>query len=128
MTAEEAPKMIRRREFQDIEHVKGRYYMVKMKPHTCNEDVPIALGSFILTMAKQVMLSFYFDFLDKYFDRKDWELVSMDTDSVSSFLFLCVTLAVVYTKLSFQFYFGCSKDDLHDAVKPEMIEEYNKNK
>ncbi len=63
--------------------MKGEIYMITLKTEKYNEDVPVALGSFILSTSKMVMLKFYFDFLDKYFDRKDWELVSMDTDSVS---------------------------------------------
>ena len=27
------------------------------------------------------MLEFYYDFLDRYFDRRDFELIQMDTDS-----------------------------------------------
>ncbi len=77
------PNLVRKREFVDLEHVMRNVYMIRMKRKGYAENVPIALGSFILTTSKMVMLKFYFDFLDKYYDRKDWELVSMDTDSVS---------------------------------------------
>ena len=84
VTEGEAVKLIRRKTFVDMEHVKGGIYMVKLKPSTYVEDVPVALGSFILTKAKHVMLDFYFNFMDHYYDRRYWELCSMDTDSVRS--------------------------------------------
>ena len=62
--------------------------MVKLKCRSYPADVPMALGSFILTKAKEVMIDFYFNFMDKYFDRRYWELVSMDTDSVCSCLYI----------------------------------------
>ena len=32
-------------------------------------------------LAKLRMLEFYYDFLDRYVDRRDFELIQMDTDS-----------------------------------------------
>ena len=49
------------------------------------------------------MLEFYYDFLDKYLDRKDFELIQMDTDSM---------------------YMAISSENLDDIIKPEMREEY----
>ena len=51
------------------------------------------------------MLEFYYDFLDKYIDRSDFELCYMDTDS---------------------FYLALSGESLRDVVKPELLEEYDK--
>ena len=53
--------------------------------------------------AKLKMLAFYYDFLLKFIDTKDFEMCEMDTDS---------------------FYFELSKSKLDDAVKPEMREQY----
>ena len=44
------------------------------------------------------MLEFYYDFLDRYFDRRDFELIQMDTDSN---------------------YMAISAEKLEDIVKPE---------
>ena len=53
------------------------------------------------------MLQFYYDFLDKYIDRRDFELIQMDTDS---------------------FYFALSHDTLEAAVKPKLLEEFEREK
>ena len=56
-------------------------------------------------LAKLRMLEFYYDFLDKYIDRSDFELCYMDTDS---------------------FYLALSGESLRDVVKPELLEKYDK--
>ena len=80
--AEKVARKVQCKEFCDMDYIKGNIYLVKMNPRSYPADVPMALGSFILTKAKEVMLNFYFKFMDHYYDRKYWELVSMDTDSV----------------------------------------------
>ncbi len=57
--------------------------MVKLRLRTYPEDVPVALGSFILCTSKLVMSKFYFDFMKHFFDKSKFQLISMDTDSVS---------------------------------------------
>ena len=44
-------------------------------------DLPSQLGFFVLQYAKLRMLEFYYDFLDIFCDRKDFEYLQMDTDS-----------------------------------------------
>ena len=44
-------------------------------------DIPIQLGYSILQGGKHRMLEFYFDCLDYYVDRDDFQLVEVDTDS-----------------------------------------------
>ena len=53
------------------------------------------------------MLEFYYDFLDRYFDRKDFELIQMDTDSN---------------------YIAISPETLEDIVKPELQKEFEEKK
>ena len=54
------------------------------------------------------MLEFYYDFFDYYFDRRDFELLQMDTDSL---------------------YIAWSGENIDDIVKLELREEYhNKGK
>ena len=50
-------------------------------------------------LTKLRMLEFYYDFLDKYYNRQDFELCYMDTDS---------------------FYLAMSGDSLDHIFKPEM--------
>ena len=58
-------------------------------------------------LAKLRMLEFYYDFLDKYFSRQDFELCYMDTDS---------------------FYLAMSGDSLDEIARPEMKQEYEADK
>ncbi len=53
------------------------------------------------------MLEFYYDFIDKYVEREDFELLEMDTDSN---------------------YFAFSEDNIEKLIKPHMREEYEKDK
>ena len=39
------------------------------------------IGFFVYQYAKLRMLQFYFDFMDKYLDRRDFQYCEMDTDS-----------------------------------------------
>ena len=57
-------------------------------------------------LAKLWMLEFYYDFLDKYVDRRDYEHCYMDTDSV---------------------YFVISGEELRDVVRPELFDAYDKD-
>lgn len=65
-------------------------------------DVPIHIGFSILQYAKLRMLEFYYDFMDKYVSRKDFEYVEMDTDSA-------------YMALS---------GPLEDIIKPELRRQF----
>ena len=58
-------------------------------------------------LAKLRMLQFYYDFLDYYLDRRDYKLIQMDTDSM---------------------YFALSYGTLEEAVKPELREQFEKEK
>ncbi len=53
------------------------------------------------------MLDFYYNFIDKYIDRSDFEFLEMDTDSN---------------------YFAFSGDSIEKLIKPEMKEEYENAK
>ena len=45
-------------------------------------NTPIQIGFFILQYSKLRMLGFIYDILDKYIDRKDYQILATDTDSV----------------------------------------------
>ena len=61
----------------------------------------------VYQLAKLRMLQFYYDFLDHYLDRQDYELIQMDMDSM---------------------YFALSYDTLEEVVKPELLEEFEREK
>lgn len=46
-----------------------------------NLNLPIQIGYFILQYAKQHMLQFYDDFMDRFVERGDFEYCKMDTAS-----------------------------------------------
>jgi ribA/ribD-fused uncharacterized protein len=68
-------------------------------------DLPIVLGYFVLQYAKLRMLEFHYDFIDKYIDRKDYELVETDTDSL---------------------YLALAGNTLQSVIKPEYIAEFKR--
>ena len=70
-------------------------------------DLPLQIGVAVYHLAKLRMLEFYYDFIDKYIERKDFELTEMDTDSN---------------------YFAFSEDSIEKLIKPHMREEYEKDK
>lgn len=67
--------------------------------------MPNYLSFHILQLAKLKMLSFYYDCLDKWCLRKDFEMCEMDTDSA---------------------YFAISRPRFEDIILPEFLPEYLK--
>ena len=51
------------------------------KAGSCDQSINQQIGIAVYQLAKQRMLMFYYDFLDQYFLRHDFELMQMDTDS-----------------------------------------------
>ena len=67
-----------------------QYYEIELAKKNIKLDLPIQLGFFILQYAKLRMLEFYYDFLDSYVDRSDFEYIEMDTVSFKCILFTYV--------------------------------------
>ena len=65
------------------------------------------IGFFVYQYAKLHMLSFYYDFMDKFLDRADFEYCEMDTDSA---------------------YVALSGDNIEALVRSELKEEYEREK
>ena len=61
----------------------------------------------VYQLAKLRMLEFYYDFLDIYVDRRDFELIQMDTDSN---------------------YMAISGDKLENVTRPELRAEFEATK
>ena len=62
-------------------HEEDQYYEVEGSKQRIKLDLPVQLGYFILQYAKLKMLQFYYDLLDRYVDRSDFEYLEMDTVS-----------------------------------------------
>jgi hypothetical protein len=91
-------------QFRQMEILDEDLFEIQMAKKKIKMDLPIQLGFFILQLAKLRMLQFYYDFMDVYFDRSNWEMIMTDTDSA---------------------YFGFSSDIINDLVKVDKKEEFN---
>ena len=81
-------------DFFEVEHAKKQTVF----------NMPIQLGFFVLQYAKLRMLEFYYNCVDKYLDRKDFQYCSMDTDSA---------------------YFSMSDNSFESLVSPCELPHYN---
>ena len=66
--------------FDNLGEIGGAYEIKEFK-RTVMIKRPYQRGIAVYQLAKLRMLEFYYDFLDKYFSRQDFELCYMDTDS-----------------------------------------------
>ena len=74
-------KTLRSPFFDNLEEVGGAYEIKELK-RTVMIKKPYQCDIVVYQLAKLRMLELYYDFLDKYFCRQDFELCYMDTDSV----------------------------------------------
>ena len=68
---------------------------------------PFQIGFAVYQLAKQRMLKCHYDFLDRYYDHRDCELIQMDTEGT---------------------YIAISADRLEDIVRPELRAEFESKK
>ena len=91
---------------EDLDEIGGAYELESRKARV-HIKRPFQIGIAVYQLAKLRMLEFYYDFLDKYVDRRDFELIQMDTDSN---------------------YMAISGDKLEDIIRPEMRAEFETTK
>ncbi|XP_069106330.1 uncharacterized protein [Argopecten irradians] len=104
---DEAYCRVNSKNFQTLTELGDNYYEIESSKSRIQLDIPIQIGFFILQYAKLRMLSFYYDCLDKYVDRRDFELMAMDTDS---------------------YYMALSGECLEDLIRPELKDEFVREK
>ena len=92
--------------FEDLDEIGQAYELESRKPRILIRR-PFQIGIAVYQLAKLRMLEFYFDFLDRYVDRRDFELIQMDTDSN---------------------YMAISVDKLEDIIRPELRAEFEATK
>ena len=85
--------------FYNLTELPDGFYEVEKTKKKINLNLPIHLGVFILNYAKLRMLEFYYDFLDYYLHREDFEVLKTDTDS---------------------YYLGITAENVEDLIKPEL--------
>ena len=100
-------KIFRSPFFEDLEEINEGVFEVRQRKRKVTITRPYQCGIAVYQLAKLRMLEFYYDFLDKFCDRRDFELIQMDTDS---------------------FYMALSAEDFDDIIKPEMKELYREEK
>ena len=88
---------------QQVNDISENTVELSCLPISITYDLPVQIGFMVYQYAKLKMLAFYYDFLVKFIDMKDFEMCEMDTDS---------------------FYFALSTANLDDAVIPEKREQY----
>ena len=69
------------------------------------QNCPLQVASAVYQLAKLRMLEFYYDCLDKFVDRSDFQYVEMDTDSA---------------------YMAITGDSIETMIKPDMKETFEK--
>ena len=74
-------KKINNPHFKDLEQLYGQKNEVIATKREIRMNLPLQIGVAVYHLAKLRMLQFYYDFIDKYIDRSDFELLEMDTDS-----------------------------------------------
>ena len=100
-------KIFRSPFFEDLEEINESVFEVRQRKRKVTITRPYQCGIAVYQLAKLRMLEFYYDFLDKFCDRRDFVLIQMDTDS---------------------FYMALSAEDFDDIIKPEMKELYKEEK
>ena len=103
---EEVDKSLRSARFKTLEEI-GPAYKVELQKSKITIDRPFQVGIVVYQLAKLRMLQFYYEFLDFYLDRRDFELIQMDTDSM---------------------YFALSREKLEDAIRPGYETQFEEEK
>ena len=92
--------------FHKLNPISENLYEIKHFKKKIVLDLPIQIDFFVYGYAKLRMLEFYYDFLDFYINRQDFECCKMDTDSL---------------------YYALSSSNLENVIKPEKKKEFYEN-
>jgi len=99
-------RVLRSAYFGDLDKIGEAYELESRKPRITIRR-PFQIGIAVYQLVKLRMLEIYYDFLDKYVARRDFELNQMDTDSN---------------------YMVISGERLEDVVRPELQQEFKAEK
>jgi hypothetical protein len=78
-----------------------------LKNISFKQNLPIQIGFAVYQLEKLKILQFYYDFIDFYFERADYQYCQMDTDSA---------------------YIPFSSENLNEIFKTELQEHFQQNK
>ena len=93
--------------FRKIDEIDKETFEVQSCKKAIKLNLPLQIGFFVYQNAKLRMLQFYYDFLDKYLDRSDFQYCEMDTDSA---------------------YIAIARESVESLVKPDLRQEYEQDK
>ena len=93
--------------FRRCNHLSAKIFEVEMSKKTIRLDLPMPIGSFLYQNTKLRMLEFYYDFMNMFVDRSDFQYSAMDTDSA---------------------YMALSATSLEDVIKPDMQHRFQMEK
>ena len=93
--------------FYSLTELPNSYYEVEEMKQKIILDLPIHLSVFILNYARLHMLKFYYDCVNKYLSREDFEHSEMDMDLA---------------------YMAISGDSFESLIIPDLREEFEKEK
>ena len=85
----------------------GDAFEIEFRKEKVTINRPFQIGIVVYQLAKLRMLKFYYDCLDYFVDRRDFELIQMDTDSL---------------------YFALSDKTLKEAIRPEQFDDFEATK
>ncbi|XP_066278985.1 uncharacterized protein [Branchiostoma lanceolatum] len=102
-----ATRKINTPRFRHADEVTDDFYEMQLTKKVIKFNLPLQIGFFVYQYAKLRMLEFYYDFMIKFVDRSDFQYCEMDTDSA---------------------YIAISADRFEDVIKPNMLDEYKKEK
>ena len=102
-----ASQLVNEPYFRRLVSIDADMYEVESCKKTVKLNLPSSIGLFVYQNAKKRMLEFYYDCVDKYLDRSDFQLCEMDKDSA---------------------YMALSGESLESLVKPELREAFEANK
>lgn len=99
--------MIERQDFICMNELNGSFE-IQMSKRRIKMNNPIQVFLAIMQLAKLRMFEYYYDFMDKFIDRSDFEYLEMDTDSA---------------------YFAMSTNDgIESAINPHLREQYDEER
>ena len=75
-------KIFRSPYFDDLEEISDGAFEVSQRKSWVTITRPYQCGIAVYQLAKLRMREFYYDFVDKFCDRRDFEVIQMDTDSL----------------------------------------------
>ena len=99
----EVSKKVNEPQFRQLQVLPDDMYEIEMSKKVIKYDLPLQIGFFVYQYAKLRMLAFYFDFVDKYLNREDFQYIEMDTDSA---------------------YLALAGENMEDLVKPHLREQF----